>query len=409
MLEFIKNNARWLAGGFLLVFFSSFGQTFFISIWGAEIRADYGLTHGGFGAVYMIGTLASAATLPFVGKIVDRYSVANCAALVIIMLALATGIMAWGEGLFVLVLSIYLLRLFGQGMMTHVAMTAMGKWYASNRGKAVSMASVGINFGEAALPSLFVWLAAWIGWRESWLAGGVALLIVGLPAILLLMRVERVPIGTVIDDPSHGTRRQWTRKEMLRDPVFWLAGLGVFAPAFIGTSIFFHQDYLVETNGWLPQTYYNAFAVMAATTVVVSLLTGLAIDRWSAVQLMPLFMLPLGTGCILLGSFSAPWVIVAFMVLLGCSYGMSSSLFGALWPEIYGTLHLGALRAITISLMVLLSAVGPGLTGLLIDAGISFQNQLIVLGIYCFASIAVMSLAAGMARNRAGESSAVAN
>ncbi len=401
MLDFAKTNARWLAGGFLLVFFSSFGQTFFISIWGAEIRADYGLSHGGLGAIYMAGTLASAMTLPFLGKLVDHASVARCVAFVIVMLAMATALMAFGSGVVMLILTIYLLRLFGQGMMIHVAVTAMGRWYAANRGKAVSIASIGINFGEALLPTAVVALAVGIGWRQTWLLATFTLLLIALPTIYLLMRVERVPRGMASDDGDEDISiRHWTRAEMMRDPLFWFSGLGVFAPAFIGTSIFFHQDYLIEFNNWPPQLYYNAFALMAVTTVTVSLLTGLAVDRWSAVQIMPCFMVPLGAGCILLGSFGEPFVIVVFMVLLGCSYGITSTLFGALWPEIYGTKNLGSIRSVTIALMVFLTAAGPGVTGLLIDFGIPFNRQLIVMGVYCFATIGIMTFTSGRIRRR---------
>ena len=99
------------------------------------------------------------------------------------------------------------------------------------------------------------------------------------------MRVERIPRSqSAKSNPKYETGRQWTRAEMLRDPLFWITGVGVFAPAFIGTSIFFHQDYLIEINGWEPSLYYNSFALMAATTVCVSLATGFAIDRWSAVR-----------------------------------------------------------------------------------------------------------------------------
>ena len=400
MFQFYRDNARWLAGGFLLVFFSSFGQTFFISMWGAEIRADYGLTHGGFGAIYMLGTLASAATLPFLGRIVDHVSVARCALLVIGMLAVATLFMFFGSGVAVLALTIYLLRLFGQGMMIHVAITAMGRWYAANRGKAVSVSSIGINVAEATMPSSFVLLAGYVGWRESWLLAFGALLLVALPTIYLLMRVERTPHGTILEKHNGKTVRQWTRAEMLRDPLFWSSGLGIFAPSFIGTSIFFHQDYLIEFNGWAPQLYYNSFALMAATTVTVSLLTGLAVDRWSAMQIMPWFMVPLGAGCLLLGSISDSWVIVIFMILLGCSYGITTTLFGALWPEVYGTEHLGSIRSITIALMVFLTAAGPGVTGLLIDMGITFNEQLVVMGLYGLATIGVMKFTSGRMMKR---------
>jgi hypothetical protein len=41
---------RLLAAGFLLALLSSFGQTFFIALFGAQIRTEFGLTHGASGA-----------------------------------------------------------------------------------------------------------------------------------------------------------------------------------------------------------------------------------------------------------------------------------------------------------------------------------------------------------------------
>jgi len=398
MLTFYRHNARWLFGGFLLAFFSGFGQTFFISIWGSEIRAAFDLSHGDFGLVYMFSTLASAAVLPFVGRLVDVASVAMTSLIVIVMLAFAGVTMSLASSLPMLIAAIFLLRLFGQGMMTHTAITAMGRWYATNRGKAVSLASIGHQFSEALFPTIFVALAAIFGWRESWLIVTAVLLLAALPMIFALMRVERIPQSQLREGKEQGP--QWTRAEMLRDPCFWLTGIGVFAPAFIGTSIFFHQDYLIEINGWEPSLYYSSFALMASMTVLVSLATGFAVDRWSAMQVLPFFMLPLGMSCFVLGSFSAPATIIVFMLLLGFSYGMTSTLFGAIWPEVYGTRHLGSLRSVTISMMVFMSAAGPGATGWLIDAGIPFSTQLLFMGAFCLATIALMAIASRTYRRR---------
>lgn len=401
MLDFYRQNARWLCGGFLLTCFSGFGQTFFISIWGSEIRGEFGLSHGDFGLVYMLATLASALVLPFVGRLVDVVSVAVSSLIVITMLSLAAVTMSYASSLPMLIAAIFMLRLFGQGMMTHTSITAMGRWYASNRGKAVSFATIGHQSSEALAPGIFVALAAIYGWRESWLIAAACLMLLALPLIFMLMRVERTPRSQLQDaNEASQIGRQWTRNEMLSDPCFWLTGVGVVAPSFIGTSIFFHQDYLIEINNWAPSLYYNSFALMASTTVAVSLATGFAVDRWSAVQLLPLFMLPLGLACFVLGSFSASATIVIFMVLLGFSYGMTSTLFGAIWPEVYGTKHLGSLRAVTMSLMVFMSAAGPGLTGWLIDVGIPFAEQLIYMGIFCIGTIFLMSIASRLYQRR---------
>ena len=59
-LRFLQENAPWLAAGVLLTFLSSFGQTFFISVFAGEIRETFGLSHGEWGGIYTLGTSAAA-------------------------------------------------------------------------------------------------------------------------------------------------------------------------------------------------------------------------------------------------------------------------------------------------------------------------------------------------------------
>ena len=91
---FLRENARWLLGGFLLTFFSSFGQTFFISLSGGAIREEYGLSNGEWGGLYMAATLCSALTLPFLGRIVDVISVSRTVFIIVPALAIAAVLMS---------------------------------------------------------------------------------------------------------------------------------------------------------------------------------------------------------------------------------------------------------------------------------------------------------------------------
>src|SRR3546814_13673059 len=70
----LGESARGLAGGFLLTMFSSCGQTFFIGLSGNAIRSAFHLSGGAFGGLYMLttlATLASAMTLPWLGRTLD--------------------------------------------------------------------------------------------------------------------------------------------------------------------------------------------------------------------------------------------------------------------------------------------------------------------------------------------------
>jgi sugar phosphate permease len=398
IINFLRMNVRWLAGAFLLTFFSSFGQTFFISLSSGGIRSEYDLSNGGFGTLYMVATLCSALTLPWLGQIVDWTSARRVTFLIVPMLAIACLLMAFSHSILLLVLAIYLLRLFGQGMMTHNAMTATARWFVNNRGRALSIAVIGHQTGEALFPITYVAVAAILGWRLSWAAAAVFLLAVALPLAGWLNGPERDPAGD--EDADRAAKlRGWSRGQVLRDGLFYLMMAGVLAPGFIGTTIFFHQVYLIELRGWSREAFAIAFMALAGMTLVSGLVAGYMIDRFSATRLLPGFLLPLGLACIILGVVEAQWSAFAFMGLMGITYGFSSTISGAVWPEVYGLKHLGAIRSLTVAFMVFSTAAGPGVTGYLIDFGVPYPSQIIAMGVYCFGAAALLlPVSAALAR-----------
>lgn len=402
MLDFIRRNHRWVVGGFTLIYFSGLGQTYFISASVAEWQDAFGLTHGEFGRLYMFATLASAASLPFAGRLVDVISAHRTILLVAPLLALAAILAGFATSLPILVLAIYLLRLLGQGMMTHIALTATGRWFIAERGRAISLVMLGHQGGEATIPLMFAALTLAVGYRAGWIAAALALLLIGLPLAYWCYRRPRVPFGTISpEEEAAPVPRHWTRREVLRDPVFWVLLTGVLAPGFISTTIIYHQDYMTALNDWPPQLFPSSLLVLAVTTVVVALLMGAVIDRVGSVRVLPFFLLPLAAACVAL-AFSGPeYMLFVVMILLGVSSGISSMMFGSLWPEIYGVAHLGAIRSVTVSAVVLATAAGPGLTGTLIDAGVPLPSQMFFVGLYCLLAAGACTGASVLLRRRA--------
>lgn len=403
MITFLNDNARWIMGGFLLTLFSSFGQTFFIGLSGEEIRETFSLSDGQFGLIYMGATLASAMTLPVLGRTLDRMTGRMVTLFVVPLLATACLLIAAAPSLLLLVLAIYLLRLFGQGMLSHIALTEIGRWYAAHRGLATSLVVPGHQAGEAVLPILFVLTAAQVGWRGTWVVAAILLVGVALPLVSILWRVQRVPQSTAGSGRPDNTARDWTRAQVIRDPMFYAVLIAVLAPPFIGTTIFFHQDYLIELRGYDPLVFAGAFPMMAATTVGFSLLCGALVDRFGALRLLPWFLIPLAVASAAAGLLEPVWAAYLFMVLLGVSYGFTSTLLGAVWPEIYGVAHLGAVRALVVSAMVFSTALGPGLTGALIDLGVGLPVQLLAMSGWCIAGCLILGMVAPriQARNAA--------
>jgi len=135
---FVRANARFLGFGFALSALSSVGQTFFIALFGAEIRATFTLTHGEFGSIYSLATLASAACLAWFGQRMDDAELRRWSCFVLGGLGSACLLLAWAPAALFLGVALFGLRLFGQGLASHTSLVSMARYFDAARGRAVN-------------------------------------------------------------------------------------------------------------------------------------------------------------------------------------------------------------------------------------------------------------------------------
>lgn len=373
--HFLVANAPWLGAGVLLTFMSSFGQTFFISIFAGQIRAEFGLSHGAWGGLYSLGTTVSAIAMIWAGGLTDIYRVRVLGPAVLGGLAVAAMAMAVNQWVILLPVVIFLLRLFGQGMCSHIAMVAMARWFTATRGKALSMATLGFAVGEALLPMLFVAAMTVVDWHVLWVASA-AVALLGIPALMRMLRQERTPQSLARETSATGMLgRHWTRRETLLNPLFWFMAPTLMGPSAFITAFFFHQVHLAQIKGWAHIQLVALFPVYTGVSILAMFASGWALDKWGTARMMPFYQLPLAAG---FAVFSFVQTIPGAVVGLSClavSVGANSTLPAAFWAEFYGTRHIGAIKAMAAAVMVLGSAIGPGLTGGLIDLGVSLNTQ----------------------------------
>lgn len=374
-IGFLRQNAPWLFAGFLLTFSSSFGQTFFIAVFAGDIRQEFGLTNAGWGGIYALATMASAACMVFAGGLTDRFRVRLISPVIMIGLAVATALVSLSTSIAALTFAIFLLRLMGQGMMMQTSMVAMSRWFVATRGRAISIAALGVSLGEAMLPLAFVGLMGWFEWRTLWMVAALFLVVAALVMVLIL-KSERTPQAMVRDNTSVGMAgRNWTRIEVLRHWLFWLTLPALLGPAAWNTAFFFHQVHFAEAKGWEHFDLVALFPVFSATSVTAMLLTGWLVDRIGSPRIAGLYLIPMAFGYLLIGMAENLWVGAGALMLLGASVGASSTMSAALWAEFFGTANLGRIRAMTGAVMVLGSALGPGICGWLIDKGVDMPQQ----------------------------------
>ncbi|AKO98737.1 Sugar phosphate permease [Marinovum algicola DG 898] len=402
--SFLLQNAPWLAAGALLAFLSSFGQTFFISVFAGEIRAEFGLSHGAWGGIYSLGTTLSAAVMVWAGGLTDRFRARVLGSGVLVLLALACLSMAFST-VWLLPLVIFALRLTGQGMTSHISAVAMARWFVAMRGRALSIAALGFSFGEALLPIVFVALLGMFDWRLLWLVAAM-IAAAGIPLLLLLLRRERTPQSLATSEQSTGMQaRQWTRGEALRHRLFWFMVPALLGPPAFNTAFFFQQVHYAEVKGWAHLDLVALFPVYTAISVGAMIVSGWLLDTLGTARLMPFYQVPMVAAFVFFAYATSPASALFGFFFLALSTGANMTLPNAFWAEFYGTAHLGSIKAMAAAVMVLGSALGPGLTGVLIDAGVGIEAQYMgVAGYFVFAS-AMMAI--GVTQARPGLSVAV--
>ncbi|TVP57236.1 MAG: MFS transporter [Gemmatimonadales bacterium] len=179
-----------------------------------------------------------------------------------------------------------------------------------------------------------------------------------------------------LPDPSP-MRQGWNRREVLGDPRFWFVLPAALLPPFWVTGFFLYQTAIAGIKGWSLPLMASAFVAFAITRVVLSLLAGGWIDRFSARRVFPFSPLPLALGCAILWQFDAAWAAWGFMASLGVAVGISGTVKPALWAELYGVRHLGAIQTMMAALMVLSTAGSPVLIGFALDAGVALEHLLL--------------------------------
>lgn len=391
-LRFLRENAPFLSAGVLLSFLSSFGQTFFISIFGGEIRSAFGLTNGEWGGLYTLATGVSALLMLLAGGLADRVRVRDLGAAVVGLLALACFAMALNPSVILLPVVILALRFFGQGMTSTVSVVAMARWFVATRGRALAIAALGFSLGEATLPLSFVWLKRQVDWHILWIGAGVFCLLM-LPVLRRLLRLERSPISEAEDHTTVGMDgRHWTRIEALKTPIFWALALAMMLMPAFSTAFWFHQVHFAEVKGWDHLALVTVFPLGTLSLVISTQIFGWAIDRWGVARLLPIYLLPFALGFLAHSHADTVGWAALGIALMGVSGGGQSTIPAACWAQFFGTRHIGAIKSAVVSMMVLGSAIGPGLTGWLIDLGFGFPAQLSVFAVLFVIASAAMTV-----------------
>jgi len=385
-------NFKVILFGFIFTFFSSFGQSFFLGLFNSSIRDALSITHGQFGSIYASATLLSSLILVWIGKKIDDVNILKFSSFVIILLASSCFIFSKISSVIFLFFAIFLMRLSGQGLMSHTATTTISRYFDRSRGKALSTTWLGLSFAEFILPLFIVFLLSIIEWRNIWISISIIVILILPFASYFLVKNVNLESREVSSKAKVFEKeiKQWKRIEVLKDYRFYIICMNMLAMPWIATGTFVYQSYISTSKEWGPYIIAQSFMVYSVLSVITLFFSGFLIDKFSSRKLLIFMNIPLLLSAFVLYYFNSPISSFIFLGLIGVSNGLANVLGSATWAEIYGVRYIGSIKALTTALMVFSTAFGTALFGILIDKGFSIEQIALVSATYI--SIAIIAL-----------------
>lgn len=367
MFNFIHKNFNLLFFGFLIAFSSGFGQTFFISLFSNDFRATFNLSNTEFGSIYSIATVLSAITIIWAGKLIDTVNLKKYTLTIVFGMAIACLMASLAFNIFFLFLTIYFLRLFGQGLMGHTSRTTIARYFNTNRGKALAISGFGFYIGEMIYPIIIVFLILTIGWRLTWFSSSIFVFVILGLSFYFLLRNNNFKIEKNLNNNTDFQQVSWRRRDVLKDTKFYIYLPLSLLMSFTVTGFLFHQVFIADIKSWTMMNLAQSFIFFAVSGLIGSIFSGLLVDKFTGRKLIPFHLIPMALILVSLLFSNHVYILYLYMAGLGFSNGFTENISNSLWAEMYGVNNLGSIKALLTFFGVLASASSPFLYGILLD------------------------------------------
>ena len=352
--------------------------------------------------------LATGLVSPFLGGLIDKYGArwlglfgGLLSGALLIALYFASNI--WVIYLLFAVSGLSGFGSFGGQLLTIVP---VANWFVVKRGRATAIAATGMGAGTTLGVPIALLLINTVGWRWAWAIFGLAIWLVIIPGYGILMRrkpedLGMLPDGKSVPESGMGLPNPQAKNGVIEDPIEqnWTLGQAVRTPVlwFILVTITIH---MFATAGvlFLRVPYWNDIGISAQAIAF-----GVALDPFTVIFSIMIFgFLAERYPIRVIGAIGGVWRAFSMIPLAlmsnntsqvfihNITWGIGSGAFGTaqnlIVPAYYGRLAQGAIRGISLPIMIIAGALGAPVTAYLVDSGIG-------LGLIWKASLVMMFVA----------------
>jgi MFS family permease len=390
----------WVAASFAAMVFLSSGLRFSVGPFLKPMVADLGLDRASFSLVISVELFLYGMLNPFVGRLVDRFG----ARLLTLCGVLILGGSIAASGLATRLWHLYLIQ--GVGVALGMAATGpvvgsavISRWFVRRRATALSVVGSASMAGISALVPIVTWCILTLGWRGAFGALGLAVIVIGVPLALWVVRDSPESVG-LAPDGERGRAvaavdgEQTPLGAAITTLPFWHLGGALFTCGFSMSLIASHGVPMLTDHGYHPMMASWALAVLGASSMAGAMVLGFVGDRlgrrpvmgWLYGSRMLLF-----AGLFFVQDSATALVLLA--LLGGTSMSGTLALGSALVADIFGRFSVGSVFGTVFLLHQVGAALGSWMGGLLFELtggyGAAFVVCCVQLGLGSLLSLTV--------------------
>ena len=370
----------------------------------AVLQAERGWSKAALSGAAALQQMESAILGPVLGWFIDRFGPQGM---------IRAGIVVFGIGLMLLSFTDSLLAFYGAFVVIALGASLCGffpvnvaliHWFERWRARALSSLSLGIALGGISVP-LVAWSLQTYGWRATAFASGIIAIVLGLPMAMVFRRRPE-DHGLVADgivkpeiqqdkvQTQGDNHRDFTAREALRTPAFWLLSLGHGFALLVVHAVSVHA--IAHMHQGLG--YSVAQASLVYTLLTLSQIGGVVIgwligDRYDKRLISGGCMLGHMAGLLLLtyagtaagtAADAAPAstpMVLAFAVLHGAAWGLRGPFMQALRADYFGRSAIGMILGLSVMIIVVGQVGGPMVAGILADATGNYRAGFTILAL----------------------------
>lgn len=369
----------WVVAGCFFILVLTVGAGLYsLPIFLVPLQEHFGWSRASISAGAAIGSISIGLMAPWVGSLIDRFSMRRVMFAGTFTMAIGFASYAATDSLWHFWISSAVLAI-GLSMVAFVPVqTLISVWFTRRRGLAMGVTLAGIGFGGLFLAPLTGAVISGYGWRTAYVCLAI---IVTVPVALILLLVVRDSPATlglladgdpisrqVIDSPEGGPVVPGSNfGEAVATKVFWALTATVFFASFASFGLIQHLAALLTDSGYSMAVSSSTLGMAIGFSVVGRVLAGALSDKFEArwVYAALVALITLATGVLLSPSHGLS--LIFFSIFFGIGLGGINVLLPLLVGMCFGLKSFSKILGVVILAATLGSSIGPLAVGVLFD------------------------------------------